>query len=97
MSQETHALRESSNIHLLSLNFPLCILSGLLLNIIHIHILHVCGGEGNGNPLHYSCLKSHGRGAWWATVHRVTQSRTRLKRLSISSSSMFVDPGSTVE
>ena len=29
-------------------------------------------GEGNGNPLQYSCLETPlGRGAWWATVHRV--------------------------
>ena len=36
-------------------------------------------GEGNGNPLQYSCLEnSMGRGAWWATVHGVTKSRTRL-------------------
>ena len=31
-------------------------------------------GEGNGNPLQYSCLKnSMDRGAWWATVHGVTK------------------------
>ena len=36
-------------------------------------------GEGNGNPLQYSCLKnSMDRGAWWATVHGVTKSWTRL-------------------
>ena len=36
-------------------------------------------GEGNGNPLQYSCLEnSMDRGAWWATVHGVTKSRTRL-------------------
>ena len=36
-------------------------------------------GEGNGNPLQYSCLKnSMDRGAWWATVHGVPKSRTRL-------------------
>ena len=30
--------------------------------------------EGNGNPLHYSCLKNPmDRGAWWAMVHGVTQ------------------------
>ena len=36
-------------------------------------------GEGNGNLLQYSCLENpmHG-GAWWATVHGVTKSRTRL-------------------
>ena len=34
-------------------------------------------GEGNGNPLQYSCLENHmDRGAWWATVHGVTKSRT---------------------
>ena len=36
-------------------------------------------GEGNGNPLQYSCLgNSMDRGAWQATVHGVTTSRTRL-------------------
>ena len=36
-------------------------------------------GEGNGNPLQYSCLEnSMDGGAWWATVHGVTKSRTRL-------------------
>ena len=34
-------------------------------------------GEGNGNPLQYSCLENPmNRGAWWATVHRVTKSWT---------------------
>ena len=45
-----------------------------------------CIGEGNGNPLHCSCLENHrDGGAWWAAVCGVTQSRTRLKRLSSSS------------
>ena len=36
-------------------------------------------GEGNGNPLQYSCLEhSMDRGAWQATVHGVTKSRTQL-------------------
>ena len=40
------------------------------------------GGE-HGNPLQYSCLKNPtDRGAWQATIHRVTKSRTQLKRLS---------------
>ena len=35
-------------------------------------------GRGNGNPLQYSCLENFmGRGAWRATVHGVTKSRTR--------------------
>ena len=40
--------------------------------------------EGNGNPLKYSCLENPmDRGAWWATVYGVTQSRTQLKGLSM--------------
>ena len=36
-------------------------------------------GEGNGNPLQYSCLENpKDRVAWWATVHGVTKSQTRL-------------------
>ena len=36
-------------------------------------------GEGNGNPLQYSCLKNPmDRGAWWAAVHWVPKSWTRL-------------------
>ena len=32
-------------------------------------------GEGNDNPLQYSCLENYmDRGAWWATVHGVTES-----------------------
>ena len=42
-------------------------------------------GEGNGNPLQYSCLENPmDGGAWWAAVYGVAQSRTRLKRLSSS-------------
>ena len=34
-------------------------------------------GEGNGNPLQYSCLGNPmDRGAWWATVHGVSESDT---------------------
>ena len=36
-------------------------------------------GEGNGNPLRYSCLENPmGGGAWWAAVHGVAKSQTRL-------------------
>ena len=45
-------------------------------------------GEGDGTPLQCSCLENPmDGGAWWAAVHGVTQSQTRLKRLSSSSSS----------
>ena len=50
------------------------------------HFSLSCTGEGNGNPLQCSCLENpKDRGAWWAAVYGVTQSRTRLKRLSSSS------------
>ena len=44
-------------------------------------------GEGNGTPLQCSCLDNpRDGGAWWAAIYGVTQSRTRLKQLSSSSS-----------
>ena len=44
-------------------------------------------GEGNGNPLQYSCLENpRDGGAWWAAIYGVAQSWTWLKRLSSSSS-----------
>jgi len=37
-------------------------------------------GEGHGNPLHRFCLENPmDRGAWWAIVHGVSKSQTRLK------------------
>ena len=40
-------------------------------------------GEGIGNPLQYSCLENPmDRGAWWATVHGVAKSRTRLSNFT---------------
>ena len=54
---------------------------------LHFHFSLSCIGEGNGNPLQCSCLEnSRDGGAWWAAVYGVTQSQTRLKRLSSSSS-----------
>ena len=50
-----------------------------------VHLYHVLDstykwyGEGNGNPLQYSCLENPmDRGAWWATVHGVAKSWTQL-------------------
>ena len=41
-------------------------------------------GEGNGNPLQYSCLENPiDRGAWRATVHGVAKSRTQLSTHSV--------------
>ena len=57
---------------------------------LHFHFSLSCIGEGNGNPLQCSCLENpRDGGAWWAAVFRVAQSRTRLKRLSSSSSSKY--------
>ena len=47
--------------------------TSLLFNMLSRLII----GEGNGNPLQYSCLEnSMDGGAWWATVHGVTKSWT---------------------
>ena len=55
---------------------------------LHFHFSLSCIGEGNGNPLQCFCLENPRDGkAWWAAVYGVAQSRTRLKRLSSSSSS----------
>ena len=54
---------------------------------LHFHFSLSCIGEGNGNPLQCFCLENpRDGGAWWAAVYGVAQSRTRLKRLSSSSS-----------
>ena len=47
-------------------------------------------GEGNGNPFQYSWLGNPmDRGAWWATVHRVTKSQTQLKRQHACRATIF--------
>ena len=54
---------------------------------LHFHFSLSCTVEGNGNPLQCSCLENpRGSRTWWAAVYGVAQSRTRLKRLSSSSS-----------
>ena len=46
---------------------------------LHFHFSLPCIGAGNGNPLQCSCLEDpRDRGAWWASVYGVAQSRTRL-------------------
>ena len=61
---------------------------------LHFHFSLSCIGEGNGNPLQCSCLENpRDGGAWWAAVSGVTQSQTRLKRLSSSSSSKGISQG----
>ena len=42
-------------------------------------------GEGNGTPLKYSCLENPmDGGAWWAAVHEVAKSRTRLRDFTLT-------------
>ena len=56
------------------------IVNQLYLNKIHFlkMVARICG-EGDGTPLQYSCLENPmDRGAWWAAVHGVTKSWTRL-------------------
>ena len=61
-----------------------CLLYGLLTDAwllirVHLGAHSYPSGEGNGTPLQYSCLESPmGRGAWWAAVHGVARSWTRL-------------------
>ena len=46
---------------------------------LHFHISLSCIGGGHGNPLQCSCLENpRDCGAWWAAVHAVVKSRTRL-------------------
>ena len=50
------------------------------LSKFHIYALVYCIGEGNGSPLQCSCLENpRDRGAWWAAVCGLAQSRARLK------------------
>ena len=63
-------------------NVCMCIYNTHTKSWLYTYIL----GEGNGNPLQYSCLENPvDRGVWWAAIYGVTQSRTGLKRLSMHS------------
>ena len=61
--------RNNGEIVLLLINF----------NIFSFYFLELNHGKGNGTPLQYSCLENpKDGGAWWAAVHVVAKSRTRL-------------------
>ena len=48
-----------------------------------LHSSHTLVGEGNGTPFQYSCLENPmDGGAWWAAVHGVMKSQTRLSDFS---------------
>ena len=52
---------------------------------LHFHSSLSCIGEGNGNPLQCSCLENPmDGGAWWAAVHGVAKSRTRLSNFTFT-------------
>ena len=56
---------------------------------LDFHFSLSCIGEGNGNPLQWSCLENpRDGGAWWAAIYGVAQSQTRLKQLSSSSNNI---------
>ena len=66
--------------HLTDRILPIPITKSLLSKAITwIEAISISYGEGNGTPLQYSCLENPmDGGAWWAVVHGVTKSRTRL-------------------
>ena len=52
----------------------------------NFHLLCAYYGEGNGTPLQYSCLENPmDGGAWWAAVHGVAKSQTRLSDFTFTS------------
>ena len=60
-------------------------------------LTHWLCGEGNGNPLQYSCPGNPmDRGAWYATVHGVTKSRTRLRNLNLLIYAVYKRPTSNL-
>ena len=62
------------SLHSIAPSKILCIFSS-----IHLYLPSLGYGEGNGSPLQYSCLENPmDGGAWWAAVHGIAKSRTRL-------------------
>ena len=60
---------------------------------LHFHFSLSCTGDGNGNPLQYSCLENpRDGGAWWAAVYGITQTQTQLTRLSSSRTHPHIAP-----
>ena len=58
----------------------------LYMDLLKLGFLALLLREGNGTPLQYSCLEDPmDGGAWWAAVHGVAGSRTRLRRRGSSS------------
>ena len=52
---------------------------------LHFHFTLSCIGEGNDNPLQYSCLENpRDRGDWWAAIYGVAQSQTQLSDFTLT-------------
>ena len=75
----SHPSRSSQSAELSSL---CCAAAPHCLSVLHMVIVY---GEGNGTPLQYSCLENPmDGGAWWAAVHGVAMSRTRLSDFTLT-------------
>ena len=73
MNFENFMLSERSHLQKVQLMHHSCLFS------LYIFRMRKSIGEGDGTPLQYSCLENPTDGrAWWAAVHGVTRSRTRL-------------------
>ena len=60
-------------------SFSHCVHNSFLYARVSITALQIASGEGNGTLLQYSCLENPmDGGAWWAEIHGVAKSRTRL-------------------
>ena len=68
----------------ISVSFPEALL--LWLAVVNcLNTSRILDGEGNGTPLQYSCLENPmDGGAWWAAVHGVAKSRTRLSDFTVT-------------
>ena len=67
----------NTNIPIGTTNIPIKFVE--LRSASNYQFLRITNGEGNGTPLQNSCLENHMEGgAWWAAVHGVAKSRTRL-------------------
>ena len=52
--------------------------------MLNINVSSSYHGKGNGNPLQYSCLENPMGGVWWAAVHGVDKSQTRLSSFTFT-------------
>ena len=80
---------EVDSLSLLQWIFPTQVWNQGFRGLLHcrriLYQLNYQSGEGSGTPLHYSCLENPmDGGAWWAAVHGVAKSRTRLRDFSFT-------------